>query len=272
MDAAGRTGQRRIHAAARSTGPDAAAARVVSTPLHRRQRSRQQPADPLSHRRRPRPPAGGEVPHPGGGRRPGRGRWAAGNRRLGAGPGLWAAARIFDECDGRSLSIPPLLAKEPPELAFSGEFRGSYSFEPAKLGLKAGDHVAYWAEAEDNKEPTANRSETGRRTIVVAAVGDGQQSAAGEPHRPRPGRAVSSGPAGRISGESQTTAVCRVGEIGTAGKAEIQRVASARGKLEGRRNESAATRRGTPPTSKATSRTSPRPTTASTTALPSRRF
>lgn len=71
--------------------------------------------------------------------------------------------------DNRSLSIAPLLEKRRPEKAVQGEFQGEYTFEPARLGLKAGDRVQYWAEAEDNKEPTANRSETEKRWIVVAS-------------------------------------------------------------------------------------------------------
>ena len=71
--------------------------------------------------------------------------------------------------DNRSLSIPPLLEKRRPEKAVQGEFQTEYAFEPARLGLKAGDRVQYWAEAEDNKEPTANRSETEKRWIVVAS-------------------------------------------------------------------------------------------------------
>ncbi|MBU4271160.1 MAG: hypothetical protein KKA28_04775 [Planctomycetes bacterium] len=79
--------------------------------------------------------------------------------------------------DNRSLSIPPLLEKRRPEKAVQGEFQGEYAFEPARLGLKAGDRVQYWAEAEDNKEPTANRSETEKRWIVVAGpeAQDGRQ-------------------------------------------------------------------------------------------------
>ena len=47
---------------------------------------------------------------------------------------------------------------------------GTCSFEPAKLGLKAGDRVPYFAEAEDNKEPVRNRSATDKRWIVVVAA------------------------------------------------------------------------------------------------------
>ena len=73
--------------------------------------------------------------------------------------------------DGRSLSIAPLLEKKSPVKAWQGEFLGTYSFEPLKLGLKAGDRVQYWAEAEDNREPDANRSTTEKHSFVVVAPG-----------------------------------------------------------------------------------------------------
>ncbi len=80
--------------------------------------------------------------------------------------------------DDRSLPIPPLLDRRPPERAWPGEFRGTFSFQPARLGLKAGDHVQYWAEAEDNKEPVANRSATDKQWItIVGAEGQRQPKA-----------------------------------------------------------------------------------------------
>jgi hypothetical protein len=67
----------------------------------------------------------------------------------------------------RTLSIPPLLSQPAPKEPWQGEFQGTYVFEPTKLRLKAGTRVAYWAEAEDNKEPEANRSATERRWIEI---------------------------------------------------------------------------------------------------------
>jgi hypothetical protein len=72
---------------------------------------------------------------------------------------------------GRGLSIAPLLEKKSPAKPWPGEFLGAYSFEPLKLGLKAGDRVEYWAEAEDNREPDANRSTTEKHSFVVVAPG-----------------------------------------------------------------------------------------------------
>ena len=97
------------------------------------------------------------------------------------------------ERDGRSLPIRPLLEKRPPELPHEGPLVGDYRFEPARLGLKAGDKVTYWAEALDNKEefnnkldqwrPAPNRSETPRRRITIVAA-DRSQSPEEAPQDP----------------------------------------------------------------------------------------
>jgi hypothetical protein len=71
------------------------------------------------------------------------------------------------EVGGKALPIPPLLDKQKPEKPWPGEFVGSFAFEPAKLGLKGGDRVQYWAEAEDNKEPAPNVSATAKQWIAV---------------------------------------------------------------------------------------------------------
>ena len=54
-----------------------------------------------------------------------------------------------------------------PQPAHEGPWEKSYRFEPADLGLRPGDEVAYWAEAEDNKEPTPGHSETAKRWITI---------------------------------------------------------------------------------------------------------
>lgn len=78
------------------------------------------------------------------------------------------------ECGGRNLLIPPML-----DTLHQGEFRGTYVFEPtrarleggpadpAATGLKAGDRVRYWAEAEDNKQPAPGRSVTAQQWITI---------------------------------------------------------------------------------------------------------
>jgi len=88
------------------------------------------------------------------------------------------------ECGGRSLVIPPLLEKP-----HQGEFQQSYLFEPARaklegdssqpgaVGLKAGDRVRYWAEAEDNKEPTPGRGTSAQQWITIVEPSTGQPPA-----------------------------------------------------------------------------------------------
>ena len=71
------------------------------------------------------------------------------------------------ELENQELKIPPLLDARPPEKPVSGEFQAKYEFEPKKFKLKPGDRVAYWAEAEDNKEPSPNVTATGKQWIVV---------------------------------------------------------------------------------------------------------
>jgi hypothetical protein len=85
---------------------------------------------------------------------------------------------------GTDLTVPPLLRKMFPAEPHKGEFRGSYRFEPAKLGLKAGDLVTCWAEAEDNRatddnQPKANRTESHTHRIAIVA---------GQPHRAAGGK------------------------------------------------------------------------------------
>ena len=86
------------------------------------------------------------------------------------------------------LNITPLLDNMPPEKPLSGEFQGKCDFEPKKFKLKAGDRVAYWAEAEDNKEPTPNLTATGKQWIVVVAPDNPQTKNDQQPHpAKRPG-------------------------------------------------------------------------------------
>ena len=79
---------------------------------------------------------------------------------------------VCAEREGKSLPIRPLLDKPKPQKAHQGPFEQTYRLEPAKLKLKAGDRVQYWAEALDNKEddkgPAPNRSETEKHWLVIA--------------------------------------------------------------------------------------------------------
>jgi hypothetical protein len=97
---------------------------------------------------------------------------------------------LHAEHSGKGLPIRPLLSKSAPEKPHQGEFQGVYAFEPARLGLKAGQRVAYWAEAVDNKEPVANRSVTEKRWIDIVGPESPQPQPPGEtagakPQRPR---------------------------------------------------------------------------------------
>ncbi len=105
--------------------------------------------------------------------------------------GVWAQDPDFGlrrvairaERDGASLPIPPLLACPAPEKAWEKIFQKTYTFKPAGLGLKAGDRVTYWAEAEDNKEPVANHAETAGRRLITVIAGDHAESREGpQPH------------------------------------------------------------------------------------------
>jgi hypothetical protein len=92
------------------------------------------------------------------------------------------------ELEKQSLKIPPLLDAAPPEKPTGGLFRGKYEFDPKKFNLKPGDRVAYWAEAEDNKEPSPNLTATGKQWIVVVPPDNPQTKNDQQPHRAqRPG-------------------------------------------------------------------------------------
>ena len=85
------------------------------------------------------------------------------------------------EHNGIPLGLPVLLDRMPPEKAFGANgqpYDENYDFVPAKFSLKKGDEVTYWAEADDNKEPKHNHSETARHTIRIVDDGDAGQGQA----------------------------------------------------------------------------------------------
>jgi collagen type III alpha len=61
----------------------------------------------------------------------------------------------------------------------SGPLLSKFRFQPAKLGLKEGDTVSYWAAAKDNRTPTANEAHTPHRLIRVVKAE--QRRASNEP-------------------------------------------------------------------------------------------
>lgn len=86
------------------------------------------------------------------------------------------------ECNGRSLAIEPLLDRPRPEQPFDGSYETTYRFEPSKFKLKPGDKVTYWAEADDNKEPIGNHSETPQRTLLIIEPASQDEPPPGDDH------------------------------------------------------------------------------------------
>jgi len=104
------------------------------------------------------------------------------------------------EQENQSLLIPPLLDTRPPDKPTNGEFQINYSFKPRELKLKAGDSVAYWAEAEDNKDPSPNLTVTAKQYIKVVAPENPQAKNDQQPHRAkRPGEQTDNGASDSLS-------------------------------------------------------------------------
>ncbi len=74
---------------------------------------------------------------------------------------------ILAQRDGRPLPIPLLLDRTDTGRGYEGQFKSTYQFEPAGLGLRVGDEVQYQAVAEDNKQPQRNRAETEPRSLKI---------------------------------------------------------------------------------------------------------
>ncbi len=110
--------------------------------------------------------------------------------------------------DGRDLPIPPLLDAQEPKAGWPGEFSAVYEFSPARLGLKAGDTVVYWTEADDNRQPTAGHTASKKQRIIVGARRAGQSKPAdgAKGNRTDEGRQNPKGDAGRNQSDNQTGA------------------------------------------------------------------
>jgi len=63
----------------------------------------------------------------------------------------------------------PLLDRALLEKIQRGQFSQTLSVPLGELGLKAGETLEYWAQADDNKRPQANRAQTARRTVRIVA-------------------------------------------------------------------------------------------------------
>ncbi len=97
---------------------------------------------------------------------------------------------IRAELNKQELKIPPLLDARPPEKPVSGQFHAKYEFEPKKFNLKPGDRVAYWAEAEDDKDPSPNITASGKQWIVVVPPENFQTKSDQQPRRAKPRREI----------------------------------------------------------------------------------
>ena len=130
------------------------------------------PADSAPHRSLARPAAGSGDRRTGeGGNHRGR-RRQAGDSRARVGPRFRAPPRgdrTRNATAGSSI-LPPILDLKAPQPPKTGEFVGPASSSSRRSwDLKGGDRVEFWAEADDNKEPTANRSTTAKKTIVIVS-------------------------------------------------------------------------------------------------------
>lgn len=73
------------------------------------------------------------------------------------------------DLDGRELALPPLLDRPASKPGDNRPWEGEIGLEPRAMKLSPGQRVAYWAEAEDNREPQPNRAATSKRWMIVAA-------------------------------------------------------------------------------------------------------
>ncbi len=108
---------------------------------------------------------------------------------------------IRGEAKDRRLPIPALLDRVAPARGFEGRFNARYRLKPKELGLQPGDEVLYWAEAEDNREPERNRTETDRRWLTI-----------GPPEQVD--RAANQGAEGGQPGEPKGTQAAKPAEVG----------------------------------------------------------
>lgn len=108
---------------------------------------------------------------------------------------------IRGEANDIRLPIPALLDRVAPARGFEGRFNARYRLKPKELGLQPGDEVLYWAEAEDNREPERNRTETDRRWLTIGppeqvdrAANQGAEG--GQPGQPQGAQAAKPAEAG----------------------------------------------------------------------------
>src|SRR6185436_11758159 len=102
-----------------------------------------------------------------------------------------SAVRLRGEAAGQSVLDESLLKAE-----HKGRFTARYLFVPNAHGLKAGDVVEYWVEADDNRTPKPNtvstKKENDKRTFRIVSPNPGQQPppdrvARNDRQQPKPG-------------------------------------------------------------------------------------
>ena len=80
------------------------------------------------------------------------------------------AVRLRGETAGQDVLNEPLLNREQ-----SGRFNRRYELKPSAHGLKAGDVLEYWVEADDNRKPKPNTVATEHKSLRIIAPDPAQQ-------------------------------------------------------------------------------------------------
>ena len=81
-----------------------------------------------------------------------------------------SAVRLRGEVSGRPPIDEPLLKGE-----HRGQFNGRYVLTPAAHGLRAGDVLEYWVEADDNRTPKPNTIATEHKSLRIVSPDPAQQ-------------------------------------------------------------------------------------------------
>ena len=81
-----------------------------------------------------------------------------------------SAVRLRGEVSGREVLGESLLKEE-----HHGPFSGRFALAPAARGLKEGDVLEYWAEADDNRTPKPNTVATEHKTLRIVSANPAQQ-------------------------------------------------------------------------------------------------
>jgi hypothetical protein len=91
------------------------------------------------------------------------------------------AVRLMGEAGGREAVSEILLKTEQ-----RGKFTGRFVLKPSAHGLKAGDVLEYWVEADDNRAPQPNTIATARKVLRIIAPKQDQQPQPNKDDRQQP--------------------------------------------------------------------------------------